>query len=464
MNAIKPENGDGDFTFSRNSAATRVNAQGIKTGTTSSGLTQSYSFGNAKKYRLEFTILDFVSGSIKGEFSGGGGSDLFFTSNNIGNGTFTFETTTTTNRTTLQFYAFSSFQGSITNISVIEITDDTNLPRIDYTDGCGSWLLEPQSTNLITYSEDFSNAYWINNGATITSNEITSPSGTLTADLLTGTGGGFGLVLFSTWTATNTIATCFAKAGSTNIFKIANASAANRYVLFDLSNGTVFEQSTGWTGFIEYYGNGWYRCTAISNNETGTFSLSVTAASESIYIWGAQLEQSYATSYIPTNGATSTRLADIANNSGNASLINSTEGVLYAEIAALVDDGTQRSIAITDGTVNNIIVIRYNNYLGNSAIDGIYVNNGVLTPAAILYSNSTDFTKIALSYQQGALKLYVNGTLEINVALVVNDAINWNTLQFNIGNGTQKFYGKTKALAVYKTALTDAQLIELTTI
>ena len=29
MNAIKPENGDGDFQFSRNSAATRVNAQGL---------------------------------------------------------------------------------------------------------------------------------------------------------------------------------------------------------------------------------------------------------------------------------------------------------------------------------------------------------------------------------------------------------------------------------------------------
>ena len=38
------------------------------------------------------------------------------------------------------------FQGSISNISVKEITDDTDIPRIDYTDGCGSWLLEPQST------------------------------------------------------------------------------------------------------------------------------------------------------------------------------------------------------------------------------------------------------------------------------------------------------------------------------
>ena len=53
------------------------------------------------------------------------------------------------------------------------------------------------------------------------------------------------------------------------------------------------------------------------------------------YIWGTQLEQqSYATSYIPTNGATNTRLQDIANNSGNSTLINSTEGVLYAEIAS----------------------------------------------------------------------------------------------------------------------------------
>ena len=53
-------------------------------------------------------------------------------------------------------------------------------------------------------------------------------------------------------------------------------------------------------------------------------------------LYGAQLEQqSYATSYIPTNGATSTRLQDIATNSGNSTLINSTEGVLYAEISFL---------------------------------------------------------------------------------------------------------------------------------
>ena len=35
-----------------------------------------------------------------------------------------------------------------------------NLPRINYENGIGHLLLEPQRTNLITYSESFSNAAW----------------------------------------------------------------------------------------------------------------------------------------------------------------------------------------------------------------------------------------------------------------------------------------------------------------
>ena len=69
-----------------------------------------------------------------------------------------------------------------------------------------------------------------------------------------------------------------------------------------------------------------------------------------ILIYGAQLEQqSYATSYIPTSGASSTRLRDLASGSGNSTLINSTEGVLYAEIAALAKCFTRwyRQISLT---------------------------------------------------------------------------------------------------------------------
>jgi len=57
----------------------------------------------------------------------------------------------------------------------------TDVPRLDYSDGsCPSLLLEPSSTNLALYSEDFSQ--WtkseINGTSTIISSNQLSPSGT----------------------------------------------------------------------------------------------------------------------------------------------------------------------------------------------------------------------------------------------------------------------------------------------
>ena len=69
---------------------------------------------------------------------------------------------------------------SIDNVSVKEATID-NLPRVDYTDGTSSLLVEPQRTNLVTYSEDFT-AMWSKTGAVVTPNQAISPDGTLNAD------------------------------------------------------------------------------------------------------------------------------------------------------------------------------------------------------------------------------------------------------------------------------------------
>ena len=51
-------------------------------------------------------------------------------------------------------------QFSIDNVSVKEYITATNTPRLDYSTGAEAFLLEPQSTNLVTYSEDFSRSYW----------------------------------------------------------------------------------------------------------------------------------------------------------------------------------------------------------------------------------------------------------------------------------------------------------------
>jgi hypothetical protein len=69
---------------------------------------------------------------------------------------------------------------------LIEVVGN-DIPRIDYkysTDG--ALLLENSSTNLITYSDDFSNAAWSPTPSlvTVTSNQFISPNGTLNADRL----------------------------------------------------------------------------------------------------------------------------------------------------------------------------------------------------------------------------------------------------------------------------------------
>ncbi len=346
------------------------------------------------------------------------------------------------------------------------VTNDA--PRLNYPllDGvvqeCPSLLLEPQSINVLNYSEAFDNAYWINNGVTITAKNSISPDGTQNADLLTGVSGGFGVVRFSTWSSTNKTASCFAKKGSSNLFKIANVSAGNRYVIFNLENGTVSEEATGWSGSIENFGNGWYRCTAISNNESGTFSLGVTAASESVYIWGVQLEAlPYATSYIPTpDTAYSTRLAETCNGAGTSDTFNDAEGVLYAEVSALVNGGSTRVISLSGGSqsVNNI----YINFNPSGGVSCQVLTSGGNYNLSTTNINQERNNKILLKYKSNDCALWVNG-FEVDTDVSLSSMpIGLDRLNLDFGAGGFDFYGNVKDLRVYKTALQNSELEKLT--
>ena len=67
-----------------------------------------------------------------------------------------------------------------------------NTPRIDFTSAVvgdkGHLLLEPSSTNLVTYSVDLSNAFWTKFNTTVATNDTTSPNGTVTANKITSSG------------------------------------------------------------------------------------------------------------------------------------------------------------------------------------------------------------------------------------------------------------------------------------
>ena len=357
----------------------------------------------------------------------------------------------------------------------------SNVPRLDYSDGtCPSLLLENSSTNLMTYSEDFSNAYWIKSGSSVTSG-FASPDGTANAFKLTeDTSAGVhgltsdvsGLTIGNTYTIS-----IYAKAGGNNYMYMRFRYAGNTDVMFDLANGTIgVTGSAVLSQSINLMANGYYKCTItalagtitegfrVYNSSNGTDVSYAGDGTSGVYIYGAQLEQnSYSTSYIKTVGTAQTRVADTATDAGNSTVINSTEGVLYAEISALANDGTNRRISLNDSSDNNRI-----NFMYTSALNQIvcnYKSNGITRVS--LNNSSYDTTllnKIAFKWKQEDFSLWINGT-EVAVDNNTITMMNSNSLEkldFIDGSGSNPFYGKTKSVQVYTTALSDSELQALT--
>ena len=352
----------------------------------------------------------------------------------------------------------------------------SNVPRIDYTGGgCPHILAEPQRTNLVPESEDFS-AWTSSNSTLANSTTVVNPSGESSSGLFSVTSGSSNKFSYISVTTTSNLHSysIFVKYSDVQFIQLAGGGNTS-YANFDVQNGVL--GNTNANSSIESFGNGWYKC-IMTSTSSETFSntavviidaltsarLSSTSEVGSVYIWGAQLEVgSYPTSYIPTSGSTVTRNQDIFSRDGIGSLINSTEGVLFVEMAALSNDSTRRSISLSDGTNTNRVVLRYDN--ASNRVQG-FIQVGGATNGNI-NDNSytiTNFLKIAYKWKAGDFALWINGT-EVGITA---DATSFGAgvlteMQFNEGDGAgDEYYGKVKQLQVYDTALTDTQLAALT--
>jgi hypothetical protein len=355
---------------------------------------------------------------------------------------------------------------------LIEVVTN-NKPRIDFlNDTNGALLLEPSRTNSITYSNDFSQSIYGKNDLTITANQGISPDGTQNANLLV-PNAAVGVRYLSNNTGSNLkINTVFLKKKELRYVLFGNSQSN---VLVDLENGTISADSVSTNNFtIENYGNGWYRVSCYNTLDVnlqiqifsgidGSGSNIATNGTDGVYIYGFEIQNgSYATSYIPTQGATATRVAEVCTGAGNEQVINSEEGVLYAEIAALANDLTRRIITITDGTLNNIVKLEYKNV--SNQIEAVLYNGN--TQCLILHnlSDETEFNKIAFKYKQDDFSLFVNGAkVGTDVSGSIFPSNTLSNLSFYQGNSNY-FYGNTKQIQYFNTALTDQELINLTTI
>ena len=372
----------------------------------------------------------------------------------------------------------TAYDSSITNISVIEIQEN-GVPRLDYTNGTASILLENQSTNLFEYDIDFSQVHWNKGNVTLQSNIAISPEGLSNASNIYPTNNV--AYIYNSTTASSSIYTisAYVKANGKNVaWLYINSSNTNGVIYFDLSDESmqVVSGSVGTPiGTINKMPNSWYRITYTTGTSTALATGSGVGVSDAkgsfnatqngtdgILIYGLQIEaQSFSTSLIHTSGSATTRAAETLNNAGNSDLINSTEGVLYAEIAALANDGTGRKITLNNGSNSNVLVLEYTSTANQIRV---FLSNGTLQfNEYVTLSNLLVFNKIAIKYKANDFAIWINGVeIATDLSGTTFTSGTLTSLNFDDGSGNADFFGKCKTVAVFKESLSDSELACLT--
>lgn len=337
-------------------------------------------------------------------------------------------------------------------------------------------LVESQSSNLLTYSEDWTNSDFTKFVA-ITSNAGIAPTGELSADLVAATSSTGdhltrqSLTIVSGQTFTMSV---FAKASGCNFVRIGGASTAAMpaQASFDLANGTVGTVDYG-TAQIEDVGNGYYRCsvtgTAASSSSTH-FQVRLMQSDNTpswtgddfsgVLLFGQMAEQSSSvSSYIKTTSSSVSRAAD------SCSVLLSDAGYTGGKVSGIVEAKNigkpyPTLATLTDSTANQRILVQ-----GNDA--GTYVSSYIVTDGAVVAGPTSALTaassKVGFRCDTDNFGTVVNGG---TVATDTSGAQPATMTTLHIGqkqDGNFQVNGHIGRLSLYAAALSDTELKSLTT-
>ena len=423
------------------------------TGAFANTLLQSSVVTNLKNYKISFTISNYQEGEAYVSI----GFNTSFVVNADGDYTFYGISESGDNTNFLIRNGNSNFIGSVDNISVKEYITETNTPRLDYSTGAEAFLLEPQRTNLIINSSlgspktpyDGATNYLAPDGTNSAFTPLVSTTSNRFESTINGGTYVSGTELTYSWYRKR-ISTPLDPSflGDLDVKSFVNATfSSTTQIASDISGYDRFSVKVTITdGSLESKIRAYYGAL-------------IGVGNSSVAYWGHQLELgSFGTSYIPTSGTTVTRNQELCNDA--TPVINSKEGVLYFEGSALADDGTNRYIAISDGTNNERIQIIYSSSAESIALSVVNLNSAQASHIETSISQ-TDLHKFAISYKQNNFNFWIDG-VKVHSDTSGNTPIGLNNLSFNRPNNTSYFYGNTKGLKYYPKALADVELETLT--
>jgi hypothetical protein len=325
----------------------------------------------------------------------------------------------------------------------------SNTPRLDYplldgvVQGCPTLLLEPSRTNLITYSEDFSQSYWNKlNNVTVSSEKVISPDGTLNASQLVFDGTANGRI----------------EKAITGLTQGADYSVS---IYARVSSGTQVVNFGSVADFPYTLTTEWQRLTSTqAENDTVGYPRLKCNDDVTIEVWGFQLEKgSYATSYIPTSGSTVTRTVDKCFNGGDADLFNDSEGVVFLDIEVPNNSSEVKQTSLNNGTTNEAVKILQLN--GTTFRFEVVMGSGTNFSQDVTV-NPYQRNKLALQYKANDYKVFVNGTKQ---SVTQRSTLPTGLDRFNFNRGfstTDDFTGNVYQLMVFNEVLSDSELETIT--
>ena len=305
-----------------------------------------------------------------------------------------------------------------------------DVPRFDHNPTTGEslgLLVEEARTNVVTWSQDFSQTDWTKAASTVVSTAVASPIQGVNYQKIEATSANttVGVTSIAVTAATQQRAVSFFAQPLGNISRVLVViQGIDARININLVDGTFTTNAIATGSTVSVSGQRFSVSTPTltlatgvrfflkRTGETDTTTPTTIAIGEGLYLTGAQMEAgAFPTSYIPTTTATVTRAADVASITGSnfSSWYNQTAGTSLIELREVDRTGSRTPRSFSDGTASNRIDAFFTSSLTVST--RLLVSGSAYNPGNLTLLAAGTVNKHVISMATGSAISVANGTL-----------------------------------------------------